>query len=108
MMSKLLKFQTELKAPKGQFNKFGNYKYRSCEDILEALKPLLAREGCTLTLSDEIVEIGGRVYDWFNLDYVLYIALAIEAVLFWVTGKSLSMKIKSVTQENLKASESLS
>ena len=52
--------------------------------------------------------IGGRVYDWFNLDYVLYIALAIEAVLFWVTGKSLSMKIKSVTQENLKASESLS
>ena len=62
MMNKLLKFQTELKAPKGQFNKFGNYKYRSCEDILEALKPLLAKEGCTLTLSDEIVEIGGRVY----------------------------------------------
>lgn len=62
MMNKLLKFQTELKAPKGQFNKFGNYNYRSCEDILEALKPLLAREGCTLTLSDEIVEIGGRVY----------------------------------------------
>lgn len=52
--------------------------------------------------------IGGRVYDWFNLDYILYIALAIEAVLFWVTGKSLSMKIKSVTQEKLKASESLS
>lgn len=61
-MNKLLKIQTELKAPKGQFNKFGNYKYRSCEDILEALKPLLAKEGCTLTLSDEIVEIGGRVY----------------------------------------------
>lgn len=62
MMNKLLKIQTDLKAPKGQFNKFGNYKYRSCEDILEAVKPLLAREGCTLTLSDEIVEIGGRVY----------------------------------------------
>ena len=62
MMDKLLKIQTDLKAPKGQFNKFGNYKYRSCEDILEALKPLLARECCTLTLSDEMVEIGGRVY----------------------------------------------
>ena len=45
MMNKLLKIQTELKAPKGQFNKFGNYKYRSCEDILEALKRRRAREG---------------------------------------------------------------
>ena len=59
---KLQQIQTELKAPKGQFNKFGNYAYRSCEDILEALKPLLAKHQATVTLSDEMVEVGGRVY----------------------------------------------
>jgi hypothetical protein len=51
-----------LKAPKGQFNKFGKYYYRSCEDILEAVKPILADAGCTLTLSDEVVLIGDRYY----------------------------------------------
>lgn len=59
---KLQQIQTELKAPKGQFNKFGNYAYRSCEDILEALKPLLAKHKSTVTISDEMVEVGGRVY----------------------------------------------
>ena len=54
--------QTELKAPKGQTNKFGGYKYRSCEDILEAVKPLLNKYNCFLTISDEVVEVGGRVY----------------------------------------------
>lgn len=62
MHDKLLKIQAELRAPKSQTNKFGNYKYRSCEDILEAVKPLLNEQGLTLTLSDEIVEIGGRNY----------------------------------------------
>lgn len=61
-MNKLLAIQTELKAPKGQFNSFGKYKYRSCEDILEAVKPLLAKYEATLTITDEIVEVGGRVY----------------------------------------------
>lgn len=61
-MNKLLAIQTELKAPKGQYNSFGKYKYRSCEDILEAVKPLLKEHECTLTISDDIVEIGGRVY----------------------------------------------
>jgi hypothetical protein len=61
-MNKLIKIQKELKAPKGQFNKFGNYKYRSCEDILEAVKPLCAEEGVQLTISDEIVMIGDRYY----------------------------------------------
>ena len=55
----LLKIQTDLKAPKGQTNKFGGYKYRSCEDILEAVKPLLVKYGCTLTLSDTTTEIAG-------------------------------------------------
>ena len=54
--------QTELKAPKGQTNKFGGYSYRSAEDILEAVKPLLNKYDCFLTVSDEIVEVGGRVY----------------------------------------------
>ena len=61
-MQKLINIQKDLKAPKGNYNSFGKYKYRSCEDILEAVKPLLAREGCTLTLTDEIVLIGDRYY----------------------------------------------
>ena len=61
-MKKLINIQTELKAPKNQFNKFGNYRYRSCEDILEAVKPLLSKYGCWLTVNDDIIEIGGRVY----------------------------------------------
>lgn len=59
-MEKLAKIQAELKAPKNQFNKFGGYKYRNCEDILEAVKPLL--NGAILTISDEIVMIGERYY----------------------------------------------
>lgn len=61
-MDALRKIQQELKAPKGQFNKFGGYHYRSAEDILEAVKPLLAKTKAELILSDEIVEVGGRIY----------------------------------------------
>ena len=61
-MSKLQEIQQRLKAPKGQYNSFGKYKYRSCEDILEAVKPILNEAGCTLTLSDDIVLIGDRFY----------------------------------------------
>ena len=59
-MKNLIRIQKELKAPKGQYNNFGKYKYRSCEDILEAVKPLL--NDCLLTISDEIVLIGDRIY----------------------------------------------
>lgn len=59
---KLLAVQAELKAPKGQYNSFGKYKYRSCEDILEAVKPLLAKNGATLRIADEIILIGERFY----------------------------------------------
>ena len=59
---KLLAIQTKLKAPKGQYNSFGKYSYRSAEDILEAVKPLNAEHGVLLTITDEIKEIGGRVY----------------------------------------------
>jgi len=59
---KLQGIQSSLKAPKGQTNKFGGYKYRSCEDILTAVKPLLAEWGCSIVIQDDIVEVGGRVY----------------------------------------------
>ena len=58
----LKEIQSELKAPKGQRNNFGNYNYRSAEDILEAVKPLLKKHNCALVINDDIVEVGGRVY----------------------------------------------
>jgi hypothetical protein len=58
----LLAIQQELKAPKGQYNNFGKYKYRSCEDILEAVKPLLQKYSCTLVISDDILMLGSRFY----------------------------------------------
>lgn len=61
-IEKLLAVQAELKAPKGQYNSFGKYKYRSCEDILEAVKPLLKKHGASITISDELVQIGNRIY----------------------------------------------
>ena len=62
IVERLQSVQSQLKAPKGQKNKFGNYNYRSAEDILEALKPLLAANGLALIITDDIVEIAGRVY----------------------------------------------
>ncbi len=58
LTEKLLKIQSELKAPKGQYNSFGKYKYRSAEDILEAVKPLNVNENVLLTITDEPVLIG--------------------------------------------------
>jgi hypothetical protein len=77
----LAEIQAKLKAPKGQRNNFGNYSYRSCEDILEALKPIINPIGFWVTLNDEIVQIGERYYvkatatitngkdSWFNTAY---------------------------------------
>ena len=59
---KLMTVQTKLRAPKGQYNSFGRYSYRSCEDILEALKPLLAEVGAIVNISDEVKLIGDRFY----------------------------------------------
>lgn len=59
---KLIALQGELKAPKGNYNSFGKYKYRSCEDILEAVKPLLKKYGLALILTDDVLECGGRIY----------------------------------------------
>ena len=59
---KLVEVQNKLKAPKSQFNKFGNYAYRNCEDILEALKPILAEVKAVVNISDEVVLVGERYY----------------------------------------------
>tara|TARA_R110000764_G_scaffold6165_1_gene23409 strand:- start:5773 stop:6333 length:561 start_codon:yes stop_codon:yes gene_type:complete len=60
--SKLNDIQVSLKAPKGQFNSFGKYKYRSAEDILEAIKPHLSKHNLTLTISEETRELGGYLF----------------------------------------------
>lgn len=62
MVKELIEIQANLKAPKGQWNNFGKYKYRSAEDILEAVKPHLHKHDCLLYLSDEMVAIGNRIY----------------------------------------------
>jgi len=61
-MKELIEIQQELKAPKGQLNKFGNYNYRSAEDILEAVKPLLVKHNALLLITDEVKEVGNYMY----------------------------------------------
>lgn len=61
-IKKVVYIQNTLKAPKNQRNTFGNYNYRSCEDIMEAVKPLLAAQGLVLTVCDDIVQVGDRYY----------------------------------------------
>ena len=83
---KLVKIQAELKAPKNQFNKYGNYSYRSLEDILEAVKPLTLKYNCVLTITDRIFMIGDRYYveaharlkDCESEEYIDNIAYAME------------------------------
>ena len=59
---KLMTVQWKLKAPKGQRNNFGNYNYRSCEDILEAVKPILSEVGAVVVINDNVIEVGDRIY----------------------------------------------
>ena len=61
-MKELRQIQQELKAPKNMTNKFGGYRYRSAEGILEAVKPLLGKYKCVLTISDEVIAVGNRIY----------------------------------------------
>ena len=62
MINKLIEVQANLKAPKNQWNPFGKYNYRSCEDIVEGVKPLLKEQGLALTITDTIVQVGDRYY----------------------------------------------
>lgn len=61
-MKELIQIQSRLKAPKKNKNTFGGYNYRSCEDILEAVKPICHELNCLINICDEIVEVGGRIY----------------------------------------------
>lgn len=61
-MKKLVTLQSKLKAPKGQYNSFSKYSYRSCEDIVEAVKPIMAELGLILLLNDEVIEVQDRIY----------------------------------------------
>lgn len=62
ILKKLLLIQKELKVPKNQFNAFGKYNYRSCEDILESARPIANKNGCVIVINDDIKEINGRYY----------------------------------------------
>lgn len=62
MVKELVMIQQKLKAPKGQYNNFGKYKYRSCEDILESVKPILTEYGCSLVITDDVIQVGSRIY----------------------------------------------
>lgn len=81
---RLMRVQKALKAPKSNFNSFGKYSYRSCEDILEAAKPLLADEGLCLTITDSIVFVEGRHY--IKADAVVRIANAESGEIISVSG----------------------
>lgn len=61
-MNKLIEIQSELKTPKTRKNNFGGYEYRNAEDILEAVKPILKKHNCILTISDQIIDVGSRIY----------------------------------------------
>ena len=89
-MKELLQIQSELKAPKGQFNAYGKYKYRSCEDILEAVKPILKKCNCTLLLSDSLVYVGDRYY------------IKATATLINAEGKSISTEAYAREEETKK------
>ena len=88
---KLLMIQKDLNAPKSQYNSFGNYSFRSCEDITEAVKPLLEREGLVLSMSDEIKQIGNRYY-----------IEATASVIDVVEGDRIDVKAYAREQENKK------
>lgn len=62
MIKNLINIQNELKAPKSNYNKFGKFRYRSAEDILTAVKPILQKYDCQMTITDDVVAVGDRIY----------------------------------------------
>jgi hypothetical protein len=84
-LNDLTAIQNKLKAPKNQLNKFGGYKYRNQEDILESVKPLLKKHGCTQYISDKIILIGDRYY--------------IEATVTFTDSKGISYSVTAYARE---------
>ena len=89
-MEELIKIQSELKAPKSQWNSFGKYNYRNQEDILEGLKPLLLKHGCTLSLSDNPIQLGDKI------------VVTAEATIINKEGKTVSVKASAGVEWNRK------
>lgn len=89
-MKRLIEIQKKLKAPKNQYNSFGKYKYRSCEDILEGVKPLLAEAGLALIIHDQIQAIEGRFY------------ITATATLWDEEGKQITSSTASAREEEVK------
>lgn len=107
-MKELVEIQGKLNAPKTQFNKFGCYNYRSCEDILAAVKPLLAEQKCTLTLSDSVfaVPIEESVKDTYTGTARIYIKAV--ATLTNSTGESITTEAlarEEATKKGMDASQ---
>jgi hypothetical protein len=92
-MNKLIEIQNELKVPKGNLNKFGNYKYRSAEDILEALKPILLKHGALLTLTDTIEQVGTKLF------LKTIACITIEDKQNWTTGYAELSEHKGMSAE---------
>jgi hypothetical protein len=90
LIKSLSAIQSELKAPKSQYNSFGKYKYRNCEDIMEAVKPLLSKHGMSMVITDQIIEKEGRFY------------VEAEVILFDKDGESLSVTAWAREEENKK------
>ena len=86
-MKELMEIQTTLIAKKGQFNSFGKYSYRSMEDILESVKPLLQKHGCIITLTDTIEMIGDRIY--------------VKATATFINGKGVALAVDAFAREAL-------
>lgn len=95
MIDKLIKIQSELKAPKNQYNNFGKYSYRSAEDILEAVKPLLAKHGLAIILQDEIINVGDRYY------------IQAKVILHDAEGNTLVTTAQAREEENKKSMDSM-
>ena len=96
-LNRFLQLQTELKAPKGQVNKFGGYKYRSCEDILEAVKPLLGKYRMTLTIGDDLLNVGERYY----ISVLLAYELQLEVVRYvWRHQRTVCGSIKQAKRQS--------
>lgn len=89
-MNELIKIQAQLKAPKKNRNSFGGYNYRSCEDILEAVKPICHELNCWINICDEVIAVGGRVY------------IKATATIYNSEGKSVSSTAFAREEENKK------
>ena len=100
---KLQKIQMELDVPKNQFNAFGKYNYRSCEDILAAVKPVAAKHGCVVKLFDNMVEVGGRCYVEATAELIDYTGEPVDGS--WPTEEATGYAREEETKKGMDAAQ---